>query len=147
VKALSSSPRFPWALTQRGGCFSSFLFRILVVISITNCKGSSLTGSSSSSSLFQRTSSSNWVVSPSISNTTGSTRWSTRTQFSTCLVVVFPDADGLMNVAKDATEADEGVGNVWSEMRLKSREQTTRIKVATFSGASCNALRIETISY
>ena len=62
-------------------------------------------------------------------------------QFSTCLVVVFSDVDVLINVARDATEADVGVGNVWSEIRLKSREQTTRIKVATFSGASCNALR------
>ena len=46
-----------------------------------------------------------------------------------------------MNVVRDETEVDAGVGNVWSEIRLKSREQMTRIKVATFSGASCNALR------
>jgi len=109
--------------------------------SITNCKGSLLTGVSSTSSFFQRTSSSNSVVSPSISNTTGSTRWSTRTQLSTCLVVVFSDADFLMNVARDVTETDVDVGKVWSEIRLKSREQMTRIKVATFSGAPCNALR------
>lgn len=62
-------------------------------------------------------------------------------QLSTCLVVVFLDVEVLMNVAREATEADAGVGNVWSETRLKSREQMTRIKVATFSGASCNALR------
>lgn len=46
-----------------------------------------------------------------------------------------------MNVEREVTEADVGVGNVWSEIRLKSREQMTRIRVATFSGASCNALR------
>ena len=46
-----------------------------------------------------------------------------------------------MNVVSDVTEAVVGVGNVWSEIRLKSREQMTRIRVATFSGASCNALR------
>ena len=109
--------------------------------SMTNCEGSSLTGVSSTSSFFQRTSNSNRVVSPSISNTTGSTRWSTRTQFSTRFVVVFSGVCVLMNVARDATEADAGVGNVWSEIRLKSREQMTRIRVATFSGASCNALR------
>ena len=62
-------------------------------------------------------------------------------QFSTCLVVVFSDVDVLMNVARDETEVDAGVGKVWSEIRLKSREQMTRIKVATFSGASCSALR------
>lgn len=107
--------------------------------SMTNCKGSLFAGVSSTSSFFQKTSNSNRVVSPSISKTTGSTRWRTRTQFSTCLVVVFSDVDVLMNVARDVTEA--GVGNVWSEIRLKSREQMTRIKVATFSGASCNALR------
>ena len=105
--------------------------------SITNCKGSSLAGVSSTS-FFQRTSDSKRVVSPSISNTKGSTRCNTRTQFSTCLVVVFSD---LMNPAKDVTEAGVGVGNVWSEIRLKSREQMTRIRVATFSGASSNALR------
>ena len=109
--------------------------------SMTNCVGSSSTGVSSTSSLFQRTSNSKCVVSPSISNTTGSTRCSTRTQLSTCFVVVFPDADGLMNPARDVTEAEVGVGNVWSEIRLKSREQMTRIRVETFSGASCNALR------
>lgn len=109
--------------------------------SMTNCKGSLLTGAFSTSSFFQRTSSSKRVVSPSISNTTGSTRCSTRTQFSTCLVVVFSDVDDLMNPVRDVTEVDIGVGNVWSEIRLKSREQMTRIKVATFSGASCNALR------
>lgn len=109
--------------------------------SMANCKGSSGTVASSTSSFFQRTSSSNRVVSPSISNTTGSTRWSTRTQFNTRLVVVFPGADVLMNVVRDATEVDVSVGNVWSEIRLKSREQMTRIKVATFSGASCSALR------
>jgi len=109
--------------------------------SMTNCKGSSLTGTSSTFSFFQRTSNSNCVVSPSISNTTGSTRWSTRTQFSTCLVVVFSDVDVLMKVAKEATEPGVGVGKVWSEIRLKSLEQVTRIRVATFSGASCNALR------
>jgi hypothetical protein len=108
--------------------------------SITNCKGSSLAGAPSTS-FFQRTSNSKRVVSPSISNTIGSTRCSTRTQFSTRLVVVFSDVDDLMNPARDVTEADVGVGNVWSEIRLKSREQMTRIKVATFSGASSNALR------
>lgn len=46
-----------------------------------------------------------------------------------------------MNVARDVTETDVDVGKVWSEIRLKSREQMTRIKVATFSGAPCNALR------
>ena len=46
-----------------------------------------------------------------------------------------------MNPTRDATEAEAGVGNVWSEIRLKSREQMKRIKVATFSGASSNALR------
>ena len=109
--------------------------------SMANCRGSSLTGESSTSSFFQRTSSSNCVVSPSISNTTGNTRWSTRTQFSTRFVVVFSDADVLMKVVREATEVGWGVGNVWSEIRLKSREQMTRIKVATFSGASCSALR------
>lgn len=62
-------------------------------------------------------------------------------QLSTCLVVVFLGVEVFMNVARDVTEGDAGVGNVWSEIRLKSREQMTRIKVATFSGASCNALR------
>jgi len=109
--------------------------------SMTNCKGSLLAGASSTSSFFQRTSSSNRVVSLSISNTTGSTRWSTRTQFNTCLVVVFSGVDALIKVVRDVTEVGVGVGNVWSEIRLKSREQMTRIKVATFSGASCNALR------
>lgn len=109
--------------------------------SMANCKGSSLMGLSSTSSFFQRTSNSNRVVSPSISNTTGRTRWRTRMQFNACLVVVFSEVEVLMNVARDATEADVGVGNVWSEIRLKSREQTTRIRVATFSGASCSALR------
>lgn len=46
-----------------------------------------------------------------------------------------------MNPARDVAEAYVGVGNVWSEIRLKSREQTTRIRVAIFSGASSNALR------
>jgi len=46
-----------------------------------------------------------------------------------------------MNVERDVTEADASVGNVWSEIRLESREQMTRIRVATFSGASCSALR------
>ena len=62
-------------------------------------------------------------------------------QFNTCCVVVFPDVEVLMSVERDVTEADVGEGNVWSEIRLKSREQTTRIRVATFSGASCSALR------
>ena len=48
----------------------------------------------------------------------------------------------MNELANDVTEAAAGgVGNVWSETRLKSRVVITRISVATFSGASYRALR------
>ncbi len=47
----------------------------------------------------------------------------------------------MKEVAKDATVPFGGDGKLWSETSVKSRLAVTRISVATFSGASCNALR------
>jgi hypothetical protein len=45
-------------------------------------------------------------------------------------------ADLIKEEAYAATDALVAEGNVWSEIRLNSREVTTRISVAIFSGAS-----------
>lgn len=116
--------------------------------SITNC-GASTGGTvpsstSSTSSFFQNTSISKELVAPSNSNTTGRTLCKTRIQFRTSFVVfrsVVPVPALMKDVARADTEADDGAGKVWSEMRLNNREHITRIKVAIFSGASKRARR------
>ena len=62
-----------------------------------------------------------------------------RKQFRTSLVVFLSGvalADLMKEEAYAATDTLVAEGNVWSEIRLNSREVTTRISVAMFSGAS-----------
>lgn len=47
----------------------------------------------------------------------------------------------MRDVANEATEVLDVLGNVWSETRLNNRDVMTRISVATFSGASYSARR------
>lgn len=111
--------------------------------SITNCGEVDVSlspGSSGTSAALQNTSSSNSL---SDSKTTGKTRWSVRRQFKTSLVVFRLPAPVLDLMNEDAYEVTEvgGVGNVWSDTRLKRLDVTTRMSVATFSGASIKARR------
>lgn len=102
--------------------------------------------SSLTSSFFHNTSCSNVLDSPSISKTTGRIRWRMRRQFNTSFVAFF-SCDTVADLMKDeayaATDVFEGDGNVWSDIELKSRAETTWIRVATFSGASTRARRTE----
>lgn len=107
--------------------------------SITNCGSVMGSPSSVSASLFHKNSDSNVLESPWASKTTGKTRWRMRKQFRTSLVVFLSGvalADLMKEEAYAATDTLVAVGNVWSEIRLNSREVTTRISVAMFSGAS-----------
>ena len=67
----------------------------------------------------------------------------TRKQLSTSLVVLCSDDNEVQeedNLASGDAE-DDAEGNVWSVRRLKSRFDITRMRVATFSGASLRARR------
>ena len=67
-----------------------------------------------------------------------------RRQFNTSFVAFF-SCDTVADLMKDeayaATDVFEGDGKVWSDIELKSRAETTWIRVATFSGASTRARR------
>ena len=107
--------------------------------SITNWGSVMGSPSSVSASLFHSNSDSNVLESPWASKTTGKTRWRMRKQFRTSLVVFLSGvalADLMKEDAYAATDTLVAEGNVWSEIRLNSREVTTRISVAMFSGAS-----------
>lgn len=107
--------------------------------SITNWDSIIGSPSSVSASLFHSNSDSNVLESPWASKTTGKTRWRMRKQFRTSLVVFLSGvalADLMKEEAYAATDTLVAEGNVWSEIRLNSREVTTRISVAMFSGAS-----------
>ena len=98
--------------------------------SITNCGSFPASSAiSSTSSRFHSSSVSNTFDSPWTSNITGSTRCSIRRQFKTSFVAFLSAEEVPVFMIEDAnavTEADVvAVGNVWSEMRLKSRIQTT----------------------
>ena len=86
--------------------------------SMTNCAAlgsTSCSGSSSTTSRFQKTSNSSLLESISNSNTTGNTRCNSRRQLSTSLVAFrsFELAPLLINeVAKEVTEVFVAVGNV-----------------------------------
>lgn len=107
--------------------------------SITNWGSVMGSPSSVSASLFHNNSDSNVLESPWASKITGKTRWRMRKQFRTSLVVFLSGAvlaDLMKEEAYAATDTLVAEGNVWSEIRLNSREVTTRISVAMFSGAS-----------
>lgn len=112
--------------------------------SMTNWDWATSSPSSIFASFFHSSSDSKVSESPWTSKTTGRTRWRTRKQFRTSLVVFLSGvalADFMREEAYAATDAFVAEGNVWSEMRLNNREVTTRISVATFSGASERARR------
>ena len=56
-------------------------------------------------------------------------------------VQVNPKKRVMNDEASEATDAFGGVGKVWSETRLNSRDAMKRMSVATFSGASIRARR------